>query len=291
MRRRTRGTRPIRRARNREPRDASRFLFRGNRSGQRHSSTRAPAAMAKFQVKISGGSGKKKAGQGGMRAFPVGTPAVGKMRAFGKSSGEWREGVGAFPDHRRGRGQGQGGVRGPVEARQVPRRQDQRPSRASTVVRRSRGTAVVASCASFAGPRREAISATRSEGGGYAGIHARPNRAVAGAKGAKAVGDILRGLGLGKYVGVFAREEIDAVALIHHGQRSREARHPAGTEKEDPRRQARMRRRERRSARRRRDAHEAIRHVTLARCKMRLTLVRVRFAIVRFTRSSPGSRG
>ena len=63
------------------------FLFRGNRSGQRHSSTRAPAAMAKFQVKISGGSGKKKAGQGGMRAFPVGTPAVGKMRAFGKSSG------------------------------------------------------------------------------------------------------------------------------------------------------------------------------------------------------------
>ena len=156
---------------------------------------------------------QEKAGQGGMRAFPVGTPAVGKMRAFGKRKGMAGRRrcfpgspAGAWARSRRG-------PRASGSTTSSPAPRPTTFARASTVVRRSRGTAVVASCASFAGPRREAISATRSEGGGYAGIHARPNRAVAGAKGAKAVGDILRGLGLGKYVGVFAREEIDAVAL------------------------------------------------------------------------------
>lgn len=169
--------------------------------------------MAKFQVKISGGSGKKKAGQGGMRAFPVGTPAVGKMRAFGKSSGNG--GKASVLSRITG-----GGV-GKVKAASAGQwKHDKFPGAKTndlraringgpTVTRHGGGRVVrVVRGAASGGDLRNSLG-----GGGYAGIHARPNRAVAGGKGAKAVGDILRGLGLGKYVGVFAREEIDAVAL------------------------------------------------------------------------------
>lgn len=179
--------------------------------------------MAKFQVKITGG--KKKGARDGARLFPAGTPATGNPggRIGGKRA------VVSVLSRVSGGGVGKpGGGAKKFVARKPPAGTDLRARIQVPTVTRHGGARVVRRVTAGASCDLRATLG----GGSYAGIHGgggggggrtvtfTPGGAAGGGRGGGVrggdggdVGDFLRGLGLGKYVAAFRREEVDRVAL------------------------------------------------------------------------------